>query len=290
MGAMTMTEFQTPAPISVTIDLACVGDVRVTAGDSTTTTVDVRPRDSQRSADVRATEQVTVELTGGLLRITANRSWRAYSLWGNGGAVDITVELPAGSDLTADLAMGRLDVEGSLETCRIKTAMGNVRLDRTGSVQVRAGFGDIAVDAVTGNADLSTGSGTLRVTRVDGDAVVKNSNGDTRLGDVTGALQVKSANGDITVTRAHDSVNAKTAYGSVRVAEVERGSVALETAYGDVEIGIRNGTAAWLDASSKLGTVRSSLEPAGPPTESDQTVEVRARTSYGDILIHRSPA
>ncbi|MEJ7633634.1 DUF4097 family beta strand repeat-containing protein [Aeromicrobium sp.] len=287
---MTITEFQTPGPVSVTIDLACVGDVRLTADSRTTTIVEVHPRDGQRAADVRAAEQVTVELTGGLLRITVLRSWRAYSLWGNGGAVDIAIALPAGSDLAADLAMGRLDVEGPLGSCRVKTALGNVRLDRVGALQVNTSYGDILVDTIAGDADLTTGSGALRITRIEGDAVIKNSNGDTRIGDVVGALQVKSANGGITVTRARDSVSAKTAYGNVRVAEVERGSAALETAYGDVEIGIRSGTAAWLDVSSKVGTVRSSLETAESPAESDRTVEVRARTSYGDISIHRSPA
>jgi DUF4097 and DUF4098 domain-containing protein YvlB len=287
---MTKNQFQTPGHLSMTIDLGCVGDVRITTGDSTITTVDVRPRDTQRAADVRAAEQVNVELIGGLLRIVAQRSWRAYSLWGNGGAVDIVVEMPARSDLSADLAMGRLDVQGPLGACRVKTGMGNVRVDATGALRARTGFGDVAAETVAGDADLSTGSGALRVGRVEGDAVVKNSNGDVRIGTITGTLEAKSANGDIAVARAHGSVKAKTACGSVRVAEVESGSATLETAYGDVEIGIRTGTAAWLDVSSKSGTVRSSLEAADSPDDTDQTVEVRARTSYGDILIHRSPA
>lgn len=285
---MTMTSFPTPEPVSATIDLACVGDVRMTAGETTTTTVDVRPRDPQRAADVRAAEQVTVDLTGGLLQITAQRSWRVNSLWGNGGAVDVTLELPAGSDLSVELAMGRLDVDGPVGRCRVKTAYGNVRLDRTGVLEVRTSFGDITADVVAGSADLSTGSGSLRIGRIDGDAVIKNSNGETRLDEVTGTLQVKAANGDISVARALDSVDARTAYGSVRVAEVQRGSAALETAYGDVEVGISAGTAAWLDASSKVGVVRSSLEATDSPAESEQTVEVRARTSYGDISITRS--
>lgn len=287
---MTMTDYQTPDPVSLTIELACVGDVRITSEATTTTTVDVRPRDPQRAADVRAAEQVTVELAGGQLRIVAHRSWRAYSLWGNGGAVDIAVVLPSGSELSVDLAMGRVDAEGTLAACRIKTAMGNVRVDHAGSLRIATGYGDIAVGTVEGDADLSTGSGSLRATRIDGDAVVKNSNGDTSLGDVTGALQIKSANGDITIGRARHSVSAKTANGSVRVADVARDAVSLSTACGDIEVGIRNGTAAWVDASSKFGSVRRSLESADSPGDSEQTVEVSARTSYGDILIHRAPS
>lgn len=284
-----MTDYQTPGPLSVKIDLACVGDVRISADSTTTTAVDVQARDAQRAADVRAAEQVKVEHTGELLQITAHRSWRAYSLWGNGGAVDITITLPTGSDVSVDLAMGRLDAEGSLGACRVKTAMGNVRFARTGTLQVSTAYGDILVGTVDGAADLSTGSGSLRIDRIGADATIKNSNGDTTLGEVTGALAIKAANGDITITRAHDSVTAKTANGSVRVAEIERGSVSLSTACGDVEVGIRHGTAAWVDASSKCGSVRRSLESADSPGASEQTAEVSARTSYGDIVIHRAP-
>nr|MCW2727158.1 hypothetical protein [Aeromicrobium sp.] len=283
-----MTDYQTPGPVSLTVDLACVGDVRLTTAATTTTTVDVRPRDAQRAADVRASEQVEIEHIGGILRITAHRSWRAYSLWGNGGAIDIEVTLPTGSEVSVDLAMGRVDAGGALGACRIKTAMGNIRLDDTGPLQVSTSYGDILVGAVDGAADLSTGSGSLRVTRIDADAVIKNSNGDTRIGAVIGALEVKAANGDISVAQAHDSVTAKTANGSVRIAEIRRGSVSLSTACGDVEVGIHDGTAAWVDASSKCGTVRRSLEAADSPGDAEQTVEVRARTSYGDISIHRA--
>ena len=48
--------------------------------------------------------------------------------------------------------------------------------------------------------------------------------------------------------------------GDVRLGEVVRGSVVLETRLGDVEVGIREGTAAWLDVSSKVGTIRNTLD------------------------------
>jgi hypothetical protein len=69
---------------------------------------------------------------------------------------------------------------------------------------------------------------------------------------------------------------------------VARGSVVLETANGDLEIGIAEGTAAWLQVNTGFGHVRNLLDEATRPTESDETVEVRGRTSYGDITIRRS--
>lgn len=66
------------------------------------------------------------------------------------------------------------------------------------------------------------------------------------------------------------------------------GSIELQTAMGDLKIGIAEGTAAWLQVNTKVGHVDNQLENATQPQEADKTVEVRGRTSYGGITIHRS--
>ena len=104
-----------------------------------------------------------------------------------------------------------------------------------------------------GHAEVTAGSGDVRVREIDGTAVIKNSNGDTWIGAVTGDLRVNAANGNIAVDVAHGGVDAKTANGDVRLGEVVRGSVVLETALGDLEVGIREGTAAWLEVNATAG-------------------------------------
>ena len=108
------------------------------------------------------------------------------------------------------------------------------------------------------------------------------------IGEVTGDLRVNGANGAITVDRAHAGVTAKTASGSVRIGEVSRGAVTLETAAGSVDVGIRTGTAAWLDLNTVSGRIRNELAAAAAPDGSDDTVEVRARTYVGDIVVRRT--
>jgi DUF4097 and DUF4098 domain-containing protein YvlB len=152
---------------------------------------------------------------------------------------------------------------------------------------VTSGLGAITVDRAVGRTEV-TGAGDVRIREIAGSAVIKNLNGDTWIGEVTGDLRCKAANGDITVDRADAAVVAKTAYGDVRIGEVVRGMVVLGTASGELEVGIREGTAALLDVRSKFGSVRNSLAASDAPVPSDQTVEVHARTSYGDIVIRRS--
>jgi DUF4097 and DUF4098 domain-containing protein YvlB len=288
-----MPVFTTPEPISVTIELGG-GDARIIASDRADTVVEVRPRDDSRAADIRAAEQTQVEYSSGRLLVKSRQrnfiyeGARSVIGPGRGSSVDVTIELPAGSHVQGDSRMGDLGGEGELGECRFKTGMGNIRLDHASGLHLKTGMGNISVDRALGDADVTTGSGEVRIAHIGGAAVIKNSNGDTVVGEVTGDLRVKSANGRISVDQAHASVTAKTANGNIRIGEVVNGVIVLATAAGELEIGIRKGTAAWLDVSSQYGRVRNSLDETDSPEQSEATVEIQARTSYGDIKIQRA--
>ena len=200
------------------------------------------------------------------------------------------VELPAGSHLRGETGVAALRCQGRLGECRYKTGVGDIQLDQAGAVQLRTGVGDLTVEQADGDAELTTGSGSVRIDRIDGAAVVKNSNGDTWIGEVTGDLRVNAANGRISVDRARETVAAKSANGDVRLGEVAHGAVLAQTAFGKVEIGIRDGVAAWLDLNTRFGNVHNDLDAAERPESGEDAVEVRARTSFGDITINRSVA
>src|SRR4029450_8496829 len=65
----TMPNYETPEPISVTLEVG-VGNVRVTASDRTDTTVDVRPSDDADESDVKAAAQIRVDYANGTLQVT----------------------------------------------------------------------------------------------------------------------------------------------------------------------------------------------------------------------------
>lgn len=279
-----MPTFDTPRPISVTLDLV-VGGARIIASDRTDTVVEIHPHNPSSEMDVRDAEQTRVEYADGRLLI---RAPKRFTLLGKGSSVDVTVQVPAGSDVHSTAAMGDVHATGRLGACTLKRSMGDIRLDETSTVHLTTPMGDITADRVSGTADITTGSGAVRVRQIDGAAVIKNSNGDTWIGEANGGLRVNAGNGDISVDRASAAVEARTAHGGIRIREVIRDSVTLETAVGSVEVGVREGSAAWLDVSSGFGRVSTSLEAADGPQTSVETVEVRARTSYGDITVHRS--
>ncbi|MEU6259543.1 hypothetical protein [Streptomyces sp. NPDC047043] len=55
-------------------------------------------------------------------------------------------------------------------------------------------------------------------------------------------------------------------------------------------IGIREGTAAWLDVNSNRGQVRNRLSASEAPEQTEDTVMVRARTNWGNIDVLRAKA
>ncbi|MGY0059178.1 DUF4097 family beta strand repeat-containing protein [Streptomyces sp. LZ34] len=281
-----MPSFDTPEPISATAHVEA-GSIQFTAGDRLDTVVEVRPRDPKKDQDVRAADQTEVTYASGVLTV---RTPKQRYLFGRTGTVDVTVELPTGSRVDMTGAWAQVLGEGRLGEVRVKTSSGDVRLDTTGPLRLTASHGSITVDRVEGMAEISTSSGSLRVGLVDGPAVLKNSHGTTTVGAATGELRVSGANGDIDIRRAEASVDATTAHGTLRVGEVSCGKVQLQTSYGAIEVGVRKGTAAWLDVSSGSGQVRNALIGSEAPEKAEDTVKVRARTRYGNIDVRRAKA
>ncbi|TDV56551.1 DUF4097 family beta strand repeat-containing protein [Actinophytocola oryzae] len=281
-----MPSFDTPEPILAHIEPA-VGNVRVVASDRTDTVVDVRPSDETNASDVKAAEQTRVEFSGGTLSVKGPKL-RPLDISKKTRSIEVTVELPAGSRVQGSTGLGDLHATGRLGECRYKASAGHVQFDHTGDLNVSTAAGNIVVEHVAGNADISTSSGRVHVGAVTGTGTVKNSNGATTVGSAGGPLRVRSANGDITVEHAEDEVDARTANGAVRVLDAVRGTLTLATSMGDLEIGIREGSAAWLDVKTHYGRVTNDMDAATAPGAETDKVEVRANTSFGDVAIHRS--
>lgn len=280
-----MPSFDTPEPISVTSHVEA-GTIRFTTGDRLDTVVEVRPHEAGKDQDLRTAEQTKITYTNGVLAVRTPKA----NLFGRTGTVDITVELPAGSRI--DLTGGWVQVlgEGRFGEVRVKTSSGEVRLGTTGPLHAMSPNGSISVDRIEGRADITTSTGDLYVGLVDGPAALQNAHGGTRVDEAADDVRASSAHGDIEIRRAEASVTLSTTNGTVRVGEVARGTVRLETSYGAIEVGVREGTAAWLDVSSGYGRVRNTLATSEPPGKTEETVEVLARTQHGNIDILRATA
>lgn len=280
-----MPIYNTPGPIDLAINLQ-VGAIDVFASDRADTVVTVSPTNPEKAVDRRGAEETTVDVDGQRLTVTGPRP--RLSWIGPTESVDVKVELPAGSRLAAEIAVGGLRTVGRLGATRIKSSLGPVEVDTTGDLWLRASHGNATVGTAEGGVEITADHGQIRIGTVTGDAILKASHGTIQVGESGGDLEAKLSYGDLEITKARASVAAKTAYGSIQLAEVSSGSIQVESGFGQVTIGVRPGVAAWLDLSSKSGHVRNELDGDGAPDASEQTVEVRARTQHGNINIQRA--
>ncbi|MFF4749188.1 DUF4097 family beta strand repeat-containing protein [Streptomyces sp. NPDC002514] len=279
-----MPSFDTPEPVSVTAHVSA-GSIRYTASDRPDTLVDVHPRDPDKDQDVRAAEQTEVTYANGTLTI---RTPRQRYVIARTGTVDVSVALPTGSHTDTTGSWTQVLAEGRLGETRVKTSTGDVHLDATGPLHLTASHGPVTINHIQGPAEITTSSGSLRIGTIDGPAVLKNSHGTTTVHTVTGELRVNGANGDIDIEHATNSLTATTAHGTLRVNHATRGTLQLHTSHGAIDIGIHHDTATWIDAHSEHGQVHNTLATTQPPHTTDDTLEIHARTRYGNINIHRA--
>ncbi|MET8625431.1 DUF4097 family beta strand repeat-containing protein [Kitasatospora sp. NPDC004669] len=279
-----MPTYKTDGPISASLEFE-IGTVWIRAGKRTDAVIEVRPADAARDADVKAAELTQVDFSGGRLTLKGPKQRTVFS--SKKGSIEVLVELPSGSEVHADSPMADFVTEGQLGDCRLKTSMGRIQIDRADSVRLKTDMGDVRIGTIAGDAEV-TGGGRIEVGSVGGSLTVKNNNGDTEIDEVRGELTANSSNGRIHVGLAEAGVDAKTANGHIRIGEVVRGKVTLQSGVGDVEVGIAEGTAAWLDVHSKFGGVRNSLGQAEGPGDARETVEVRANTQVGSVTIRRA--
>jgi hypothetical protein len=280
-----MPAFTTPDPIDLAINLP-VGAIHVVASDRADTVVTVTPTNPEKPVDRRGAEETSVSLDG--LRLTITGPKPRLSWIGPTESVDVRVELPTGSRLTAEISVGAVRTAGRLGATRIKASTGGVDLEATGDLWLRASHGNAEVGTADGAAEITADHGQIRIGTVTGDALLKASHGSVQIGESGGEVEAKLSYGDLEIGRALGSVAAKTAYGSIQLSEVSSGSIQLESGFGAVSIGVRSGVPAWLDLRSKEGRVRNDLEGDSAPDDTQQTVAVRARTQFGDITIIRA--
>lgn len=283
-----MRTFPTPHPVDVLVDVTGF-DLRVRAADVAEATVELRPHDPGKPADVELAERTTVDLVDGRLVLRSPRTVRARlrNLVTAGPRADVSLTVPTGSSLEVR-GWGDIAVRGELGAVDLDTSLGDIALDRVGRLRAKTSMGDIRADATTGPADVRTSAGSIRVERATAGLTARTAAGDVLVGHGDGELHLTTSAGDVRVDRALASVSATTSAGDVRLGSVRRGTATATSSYGSIEIGIAEGTAAWLDVTTRCGAVRSELDQSDGPGDADRTVEVRATTGFGDVVLRRS--
>ena len=276
-----MPTFDTPGPIAATIVVAGA-QARVAASDRTDTVVLVEPIDQASPSDVKVASKTRVDFTGGHLSVKTTVSGD------KNGSVVITIDLPAGSSLVAYLAHSSVHADGSFGECELHMASGRVQFDRIRALQANISAGEVTIGRIAERATIDGAAFAIRINEVEDTVKLTSSGGQTWIGHASADLDLSSGHGGFDIDRADGSVTAKTGDGAIRVGRLTRGQAELLNRSGNIEVGISEGTAARVDATSKRGSVHNSVPSQENPDTSDNQLTVHARTRYGDIIVHEA--
>lgn len=219
----TIQRFHSPAPITAVLDIPA-GHFRFIAADRTDTAVEVLPANPLKGRDTKAAEHIDVSYRDGVLRIKAPAAKTQFL--GPSGAVEVTVQLPAGSHVQARTASAELRGVGRLGDVTLDGAQGSVKLDETADARLTLHAGSILIGRLTADGDISTHKGDVTVTEaVRGTLTLRTEAGDIRIGAARGTattLDAATAYGRVHNTLTHTdtatarlTVHATTAYGDI---------------------------------------------------------------------------
>ncbi len=271
-----------PQEVRVEIQL---GRVDIVTSDRNDVVVTVSPSNPQRTGDRSAADRVRIDQVGSVIGVTGPSK---LNLFGAGDSIDVLVEAPVATSATVEVKYGSVTASGHLDSCRLDVAYGDITLERAARLDLSVGHGQVRVGQVAGDAEVRLKSGAARLGHIGGALRLNGSNASVEVDFVGSSADITTASGTVDVGRAGGNLTARSAYGLVRVSELARGSARIEGSYGGADLGIRRGTAVWLDATSQHGVVRTDLAADPGPAEHDEALELHVHTGYGDITIHRS--
>ncbi|WP_037573498.1 DUF4097 family beta strand repeat-containing protein [Phaeacidiphilus oryzae] len=218
-----MHTFETTSPIAAVVDIPA-GRIQLIAADRADTVVEIRPANPARNRDVKAAEQVLVDYGEGVLRIGVPPA--RHKVLGHSGAVEVTVQLPAGSRVEAKAAAAELRGVGRLGDVSYRSAQGPVKLDEAASARISLADGGVTVGRLGGAAEIGTQQGDIRITEALG--------GEVLLSTQKGDISVEAGRG------VSGTLDAGTSYGRIdnalRNAEGADAGLRIRatTSYGDI--------------------------------------------------------
>ncbi len=179
-----MQKFATTSPIATVLDIPA-GRIQFIAADRTDTTVEVLPADASKSRDVKVAEQTTVEYADGVLRIVASAK---HQILGNSGSIEVTVQLPTGSQVEAKAAGAEFRAVGRFGDVAFEAAQGELKIDEAATVRISTKAGNVSIGRLTGSGEITTMQGDLKIDEaVSGTVVLATQSGDISVGSAASA-------------------------------------------------------------------------------------------------------
>ncbi|HXY42900.1 MAG TPA: DUF4097 family beta strand repeat-containing protein [Acidimicrobiales bacterium] len=253
--------FPASGPLKADLELAAgIVEVELSATDDVRVQLEPLERDNEAVRDLIANASVSCQ--GSRLEVRVpKRRLRDFSL-------RLRVLVPPAS------------------STRIRTASADVVCSGpVGTFDARTSSGDVTVKDTCDTAMISTASGDIRLAEVLGEVELQTASGDVVTRSIGGRASVTTASGDVRVTSVGHDCRLRSASGDVAVGCAYEGDLSVNTASGDVRIGVGAGVGTWLDLITVSGDSQCTLAAEGQG-EGEADLRITCRTVSGDILVH----
>jgi hypothetical protein len=169
---------------------------------------------------------------------------------GFNGVVNLTVEVPPGLIIVADVSNGSIEVDNAEGRFNIRTDNGKVGVrDLDGSLEVRSENGRITAAGVSGDISAATENGLIRIENPGGDVVAESENGAIELTserplDKNYLLQSMQGKLSARLPKTSDlEMEAKTSHGRISGMSVENNAVPAQNGSDRLKLGTGKGSA-----------------------------------------------
>jgi DUF4097 and DUF4098 domain-containing protein YvlB len=217
--------------------------------------IELRAIDAQELR-VRASGPLEIDLAPSGGRVSIRAPSPGWPPFGGGASVDLEVELPRSSRITARTGNGRIEAEGV-----------------EGELVLHSANGGIEVEGAPPEAYLETMNAAIKFEGGPSEVVARTLNGEIQLEGVTGAVEASTLNGRIRVEgEAIERAELRTMSGGIELASsLAKGArVEARTYSGQVRLRLPDDSSARIDVQSFSGGLQSDFPSQGFEVENER--------------------
>lgn len=206
-----------------------------------------------------------VEQRGNSILVSSDKT----TSWLSRGSAYVVIAAPAGSDLRVGVASAPITADLPLGKVDIKTASGDIEVERADTLAIKSASGDADIGSVDHSLAFTSASGDLRVR-------------DTCRGNVA----ISTASGDVRINACEASITANTASGDVYIGRFTGRNASFKGMSGEVTLGIPRRTEIELDASLLSGSLRAP-DPERSDEPPERRMSIKVKLVSGDLRFER---
>jgi hypothetical protein len=179
------------------------GGVHVTGGEGKEVQFHVTYRGYELDKDLR----VDTRQDGDKVELVARiRGHFGFSWSGHSKSLQIEVKMPKSGDLNVSTGDGAVEASAVAGNVTISTGDGSVKgHDLTGRVDLHTGDGGISVEGLKGEVKMRTGDGSIEAHGLDGNVTADSGDGHIKLEGRFDTLNIKTGDGSVEARAGHGS-------------------------------------------------------------------------------------